>query len=269
MASLLDRISLPGNNNNASIGPVRNRGARSGGSSPYNRGGRLPKGDVNGTWEHDLYNAPDRSLGARLSNTPNGAPKMNFTGADRALRDALGEKEISIKGASSRGNVVQVGGLAPGTSAADVEAIFKRCGPITSSGMSGSSTPSSPVVRVTFKHEKDAQAAVAKFNGQPADGRMLEVKVVGGVNATLSGRMGVAIQDGSVDGLMGGSDAPGRSKMRSDEILASDSRARILVAPPGTDSSEYSQRQQRGGRGRGRGRGRRGGGGGAARMDVD
>lgn len=46
---------------------------------------------------------------------------MNFAGADRALRDALGEKEISIKGASSRGNVVQVSGLAPGTSAADVE----------------------------------------------------------------------------------------------------------------------------------------------------
>lgn len=46
---------------------------------------------------------------------------MNFTGADRALREALGEKGLSIKGASSRGNVVQVGGLAKGTSAADVE----------------------------------------------------------------------------------------------------------------------------------------------------
>ena len=47
---------------------------------------------------------------------------MNFTGADRALREALGEKGLSIKGASSRGNVVEVAGLAPGTSAADVEA---------------------------------------------------------------------------------------------------------------------------------------------------
>lgn len=67
-----------------------------------------------------MFNA-DRSLGARLTNGSNNAPKMNFAGADRALRDALGEKEISIKGASSRGNVVQVSGLAPGTSAADVE----------------------------------------------------------------------------------------------------------------------------------------------------
>lgn len=77
--------------------------------------------------------------------------------------------------------------------------------------MSGSSTNNSPVVRVTFKHEKDAQAAVAKFNGQPADGRILEVKVVGGVNATLSGRMGLAVQDGSVDALMADADTPGRS----------------------------------------------------------
>ena len=46
---------------------------------------------------------------------------MNFAGADRALREALGEKGLSIKGASSRGNVVEVAGLAPGTSAADVE----------------------------------------------------------------------------------------------------------------------------------------------------
>ena len=59
-------------------------------------------------------------------------------------------------------------------------------------------------------------------------------------------------------------------KLRSDEILASDSRAHVLVAPPGADPKEYTQAPARGGRGRGRGRGRRrGGGGGSARMDVD
>lgn len=66
--------------------------------------------------------------------------------------------------------------------------------------------------------------------------------------------------------------------MRSDEILATDSRATVLVAPPGANPAEYVQQSQRGGRGRGRGkgRGRRGGGGGAAggggagaRMDID
>lgn len=47
---------------------------------------------------------------------------MNFGVADKALRDAVGDKAgLSIKGASSRGNVVQVAGLAKGTTAADVE----------------------------------------------------------------------------------------------------------------------------------------------------
>ncbi|GBE81280.1 hypothetical protein BKA93DRAFT_721664 [Sparassis latifolia] len=269
MTSLLDRISLPGNN--GSVGPVRSRGNRAGGTSPYNRNQRPPKGDVNGTWEHDLYHGPgsqsdSRSLSARLSAAPAGAPKMNFSGADRALREALGEKGLSIKGASSRGNVVQVGGLAKGTSAADVEAIFKRCGPITNAVLS--SNRDSPTVRLTFKHEKDAQAAVTKFHGQPADGRLLEVKIVGGVNATLSGRMGIAVQDDSVDVLMGDDANSSGSKLRSDDILAKDTRAHVLVAPPGMDPTEYTQRPNRGGRGRGRGRGGRRGGGGT-RMEVD
>jgi len=269
-ASLLDRISLP---NNGSVGPVRSRGNRAGGTSPYNRNQRPPKGDVNSNWEHDLYRGPgaeNGSLGARLTSAQAGVPKMNFTGADRALREALGEKGLSIKGASGRGNVVQVNGLANGTSAADVEAIFKRCGPITNSVLTSRSDP--PVVRVTFKHEKDAQAAVAKFHGQPADGRTLEVKIVGGVNATLGGRlMGASMPDDSVDVLMENDGSSG-SKLRSDDILAKDGRAHVLVAPPGLDPSEYTQRPHRGGRGRGRGRGGRRGGGGRgeqARMDID
>jgi len=225
---------------------------------------------VNSTWEHDLYRGPgaESGLAARLNNGPV-VPKTNFSGADRALREALGEKGLSIKGASTRGNVVQVGGLAKGTTAADVEAIFKRCGSITNAVLS--SNGESPTVRLTFKHEKDAQGAVSKFHGQPADGRLLEVKIVGGVNATLGGRIGVAAQEDSVDVLMGEDHNSSSSKLRSDDILAKDSRATVLVAPPGVDPSEYVQPTGRGGRGRGRGRGRGGrrGGGGAARMDVD
>ncbi|TFY53860.1 hypothetical protein EVJ58_g9206 [Rhodofomes roseus] len=213
-ASLLDRISLPNDN---SIGPVRSRGNRAGGTSPYNRNQRPPpKGDVNGTWTHDLYQgsgARGGSLSARLSNSPANAPKMNFTTADRALREALGEKGLSIKGASSRGNVVEVAGLANGTSAADVEAIFKRCGPITNSVLSKREPP---VVRVTFKHEKDAQDAVAKFDGQPADGRTLSVRVVGGVNATLVGRLeGAVVDSDSVDVLMDDGGSSGSYVFRS------------------------------------------------------
>ncbi|KAI0714059.1 hypothetical protein C8T65DRAFT_158576 [Cerioporus squamosus] len=268
MASLLERISLPPGAAPA-VGPVRSKSKRGQASEPYNRNQRPPKGDVDGTWKHDMFNA-DRSLSARLTNAPVGAPKMNFGIADKALRDAVGEKGgLSIKGASSRGNVVQVGGLAKGTTAADVEAIFKRCGAITTAVLHTASPD--PIVRLTYKHEKDAQAAVAKFHGQPADGRTLDVKIVGGVNATLSGRIGAALVEGSVDVLMG-DEAGGGSKLRSDELLATDSRAHVLVAPPGTDPKEYTQAPARGGgRGRGRGRGRRRGGarGGGAKMDVD
>ncbi|KAI0741152.1 hypothetical protein C8Q76DRAFT_667127 [Earliella scabrosa] len=266
MTSLLERISLPAGAA-PKVGPVRSKSARAS-TGPYNKANRPPKGDVNDTWQHDMYNA-DRSLSARLTNAPVGAPKMNFGIADKALRDALGEKGgLSIKGASSRGNVVQVAGLAKGTTAADVEAIFKRCGPITSAVLHTSSPD--PVVRLTYKHEKDAQAAVAKFHNQPADGRTLNVKIVGGVNATLSGRIGAALVEGSVDVLMGDDSSHG-SKLRSDEILATDSRAHVLVAPPGADPKEYTQPPAPRGRGRGRGgRGRRrGGAGGAAKMDVD
>lgn len=59
------------------------------------------------------------SLGARLGNTKV-VPKINASSAERALQEAAGVKSISIKGASSRGNVVEVQGLAPGTTAEDV-----------------------------------------------------------------------------------------------------------------------------------------------------
>jgi hypothetical protein len=49
---------------------------------------------------------------------------MNFGGAVKALKEATGlaaDKELSIRGASTRGNVVEVTGLVKGTTAEDVE----------------------------------------------------------------------------------------------------------------------------------------------------
>jgi hypothetical protein len=87
------------------------------------------------------------------------------------------------------------------------QAIFKRCGAI----VDHKAIKNSPVVvRLIFKNEKDAQASVAKFNGQPADGRILSVKIVGGMNASLQGRLGVAVED-SVDVLMEDPTASGGS----------------------------------------------------------
>lgn len=94
---------------------------------------RPPKGDINSTWQHDMFpnasqsnsNSNPKSLVARLGQPASAAPpKLNFGPADKALKDALGVKSpgsLQIKGASNRGNVVDVAGLVAGTSAADVE----------------------------------------------------------------------------------------------------------------------------------------------------
>ncbi|KAG2153343.1 hypothetical protein DEU56DRAFT_774720 [Suillus clintonianus] len=283
--SLLERLNVPiGNGVGApSIGPVRTKsGSR---SSPYTRPNRPPKGDSDAQWSHDLYEDPEKpSLSSRLTLTPAQPRKPDSRLAQRALRDATGDGKglgLSIKGASSAplGNVVEVKGLVRGTSAADVEAIFKRCGTIVSSETASAKASENVIVRLTFKTVAMADAAVAKFNGQPADGKILQVSIVGTKAVGLSGRLaGVDVVDDSVDVLMEGGDESA-SKMRSDSIIASDPRASVLVAPPGADPKQYSQHSnsradtqkwQRGGRGRGRGRGRRaGGGGGAPGMDID
>lgn len=61
-------------------------------------------------------------------------------------------------------------------------------------------------MRLTFKQPADADAAVAKFNGQPADGKILQVNIVGTKAVGLTGRLGVDFVDDSVDVLMDGGD---------------------------------------------------------------
>jgi len=276
MASLLDRMNIPAKRAGG-VGPVRPKSSNR--ASPYNREqgreSRTPKGDVNSTWSHDLFEG-SRSLSERLSSSSSVAPKANFGVAQKALKDAIATEEpgvggLNIKGASNvkEGNVVQVSGLVKGTTPADVEAIFKRCGPILSSKLHSSPSSDSVSIRIIFKQPVAATAAVQKFHGQQADGRTLNVTIVGGAAVSLGGRLGLGLGlresgAGSVDVLMESGDTSG-SKMRSDSIVASDPRATVLVAPPGTDPKDYTQQQFRPRRGGG---GRRGG----ARknvMDVD
>lgn len=282
MASLLERMNVP----NAGTGPVRSaKMGTSRSNTPYTR---TPRGDVESNWSHDLYDRHN-SLSARL-NLPPSKPTLPPAAAgafssiaQRAFRDAIagpststsrgarGGEELSIKGASSSGNVVEVSGLVDGTTAEDVSAIFKRCGDISQSKlMSGRNEEVR--IRVTFKNAASAAEAVKSFNGVPADGKTLSVRIVGANSAgtTLLSRfgkdgLGVVRQEGSVDVLMD-SDSSG-SKLRSD-ALTSDPRAQVMVSPPGTNPKDYVQAPLRG-RGRGRGRGGRRGGGGGRGRDRD
>ncbi|KAF9782389.1 hypothetical protein BJ322DRAFT_1010376 [Thelephora terrestris] len=273
MATLLERMNITPSETSGQTGPVRNKQHRP--SGPYNRKEQPPKGDINSQWEHDMFlggGSQKSSLVDRLSDQQK-PPKVNMGAAVRALENATGSKDISIRGASVRGNLIEVKGLVGGTTADDVEAIFKRCGPIVKSYVqSPGPTDGSVVVRLVFKEERDALSAVKKFNGETADGRTLIVKSVGGQAVNLAARLDTGLsKDGSVDALI---TPPSTSKMRSDDIIAQDARAVVLLAPPGMNPKDYVQQPTRGGRnGRGRGRGRpkRGGPGGslASRMDVD
>ncbi|EIW65236.1 uncharacterized protein TRAVEDRAFT_42615 [Trametes versicolor FP-101664 SS1] len=82
------------------------------------------------------------------------------------------------------------------------------------------------------------------------------MKIIGSVNATLSGRIGTALveAEGIVDVLM---------RLDNVENESKDSRAHILVAPPGADPKHYVQKPA--GDNGCCGRGRRSG----SKMDVD
>lgn len=67
-------------------------------------------------------------------------------------------------------------------------------------------------VRLTFKQPAHAAAAVAKFDKQPADGRILRVTIVGVQSVGLSRRLGgveLVNENGTVDVLMGADDDAG------------------------------------------------------------
>jgi RNA recognition motif-containing protein len=193
---------------------------------------------VNAPWSHDLFDSPSEggaTLAQRITahptshRPPSAAAPVPASLASKALRAVVspgtsssGGGPLSIKGASvngQTGNVVQITGLVPGTTAEDVVAIFKRCGPIVSSKLLPTSPPSAadsegPVVRITYKTPSAARDAVEKFDGQTADGRVLRVKIVGGASTVLAGRLaggnegglglglGLVKEEGSVDVLM-------------------------------------------------------------------
>jgi len=300
--SLLERLSsgglsnTPGGRQGRVKAPVR--------SKPYSASPRtsvgpstsdssLPKakhtkGDPNDQWKHDLF-APHNGisggeLGARLNGdmgrqVTSGAGGGEKAVAKKAFQAALGvnvfekkEKSVSqgltIKGSASVSSAtVEVDGLAPGTTADDVAEIFSECGNVLEKRLL--SKPSDPTARVYIKFESAsaAQSAVSKFDKQAADGKILHVTVT---NSALGSRMGVKTKpaDSPVDLL-----APSESVMggmRSDELIKTDPRAKVIVDPSGTNaqlqpatpSSAPAQRGQprgRGGRGVGRGGRPRGG----------
>jgi len=240
-----------------------NRGPRDSGDrkSPYARPTRLSSDEP---WKHDMFAKQHKieggELGARMAVAEKaGSTTLNTSlSLQKALAAVNGSssassKDIIIRGAS--GVTVEVRELVKGTTAEDVEAIFNRCGKVLYSKLVKTPRTDSETVHVKFENQDQAERAVSMFNKEKADGRFLEVEIINN-GLTLKGAGG----GNSIDALLEDGTSGG-SKLRSDAIMATDTRAQVMTNPWGKTSN-------RGGR-RGRGRGARGRGVKTGGMDID
>jgi len=169
-----------------------------------------------------------------------------------AAAQDTGKKGISLRGAGTgTKTTVRVENLMEGTTAADVEAIFKAAGPILSSRQT--KTRGTVTIELVYKTSEGATEAVKRYDGQVADGQELRVTVVdkpggtsiagaaNGNSDSLIGRLGITSKKGG--DLLDDDDSG--SGMRSDALL-DDPRAQVITM----DAAE-------GGNGRERGNGRR------------
>jgi len=204
--------------------------------------------DSVGHWAHDRYTGGER--GGVSKRRPGGALSQSHL-AQRTLAALTGEASgargrskvassgpISVKGASA--TTVEVRNLVPGTTAEDVAAIFgdpdSSSPTVLSANEVNTSNKSSVTVHVKFSNYQLAADARQKFNGQQADGRILEVIILES-SATSSVSLvrralasGIATsKDVEFDLLPdSGSNVGG---FRSDALLG-DARAQIQTAPP-------------------------------------
>ncbi|EJT96722.1 hypothetical protein DACRYDRAFT_119934 [Dacryopinax primogenitus] len=183
--SLEDRIaasksSRGGGGGGAKRSDRRERRKARSSTGPYEREQRLPysKGNSDEQWGHDLYGDKKNRQFASSGQEERGRGKVDFSG----VKDLLGGGGLSVRGASGeKGRVVRIENLMEGTSAADVEAIFKEAGPVSSSKL----TRTKPTVSVelVYRNPQDAEDAVRRYDGQMADGLTLRVSIVTDSNA--------------------------------------------------------------------------------------
>jgi len=248
--SLLDRMGVAPSARTARVGRLDRH-------SPYDRASRPSSNDP---WKHDMFAKQNKieggELGARMA-VPDKAPASSSASRTLSLQKPLSaagavshpknSKDFSIRGAS--GVTVEVRELVKGTTAADVEAIFNRCGNVISSKLTSTSGADSETVHIKFETQDHAAEAVSMFNKQAADGRILEVEILGNALMPTSKSVDALLEDGNTGG----------SKLRSDAIMATDSRAQVLTNPLGKPSARGGPRRRRG----------RGGKTAAGRMEVD
>ncbi|KAI1131494.1 hypothetical protein F5Y10DRAFT_59092 [Nemania abortiva] len=172
-------------------------------------GARVPAGNINGDWTHDLHNTQDgrrskaqqpapNSLAARvhqpgttLPNPRNGArnTRPNRTSKlanaySRAAASSNGAQQMNIVD-SQQGHGITIKGLAgpfavlaqnfaPGTTAADIESALTPVGGLISSCRLVKTHPI-VIAEIVFESKEGADRVIERFDQQTADGRTLSV----------------------------------------------------------------------------------------------
>ncbi|KAI4643602.1 hypothetical protein J4E93_006613 [Alternaria ventricosa] len=148
-----------------------------------------PAGNVDGKWQHDLHKlnnprgaANNRNNLARTASASqierNSKAYTKFApvlGRGAATRSNDAAPGISIRGAATGGPcTVIASNFAPGTTAADIEAVMTPIGGETLACRLLSSSPT-VMVELQFVSREGAENVIATFNNQKADGRLLYV----------------------------------------------------------------------------------------------
>ncbi|KAI4943916.1 hypothetical protein J4E91_009063 [Alternaria rosae] len=148
-----------------------------------------PAGNVDGKWQHDLHklNNPRGAANNRnnLARTASASQVERNSKAYTKFAPVLGRGAptrsndaapgISIRGAATGGPcTVIASNFAPGTTAADIEAVMTPIGGETLGCRLLSSSPT-VMVELQFVSREGAENVIATFNNQKADGRLLYV----------------------------------------------------------------------------------------------
>ncbi|EUC37040.1 hypothetical protein COCVIDRAFT_23347 [Bipolaris victoriae FI3] len=190
-----------------------------------------PAGSIDGKWQHDLHklNNPRGAANTRnhLARTASASQVERNTrtfdkfasslnrGAGARSNDGAG---ISIRGVANGGPcTVIASNFAPGTTAADIEAVMSPIGGETLGCKLLSASPT-VMVELQFATREGAENVIATFNNQKADGRLLYVymkDVPASTHLSLSrapaGRLTQSADDMEIDtGARAGSFQDGR-----------------------------------------------------------
>lgn len=146
-----------------------------------------PAGSIDGKWQHDLHklNNPRGAVNSRHSlprTTSASQVERNTKAFDKfaSINRGVGASSndgagISIRGVANGGPcTVIASNFAPGTTAADIEAVMSPIGGETLGCKLLSASPT-VMVELQFATREGAENVIATFNNQKADGRLLYV----------------------------------------------------------------------------------------------